>query len=161
MAPFDVPGSAVPAHDLHVAYADIAVEGGVLAGRLRFFRDDLERALGPYLDVDAVALAPGPEADALVLRYLRDHLSLAIPEGELSPKILGSGEDLLDREPVWWVVVQYESDDPVREVVVRNTMLTELFDDQRNVMKFVHFPDGTPLTFYFARGEEERRIRFD
>lgn len=161
MVPFDAPGSAAPVHDLHVAYADIAVEGRVVAGRLRFFKDDLERALGPYLDVDAVALAPGPEADALVLRYLQDRLNLATPEGELSPTILRSGEDLLDREPVWWVVVQYESESPVREVVVRNTLLTELFDDQRNVMKFVHFPDGTPRTFYFARGEEERRIRFD
>ncbi|HKK94423.1 MAG TPA: DUF6702 family protein [Longimicrobiales bacterium] len=161
MVPFDVPGSAAPVHDLHVAYADIAVAGGVLAGRLRFFKDDLERAVGAYLEVDAVALTPGPEADALVLRYLQDRLNLAIPGGELSPKILRSGEDLLDREPVWWVVVHYESEGPVDEITVRNTLLMELFDDQRNVMKFVHFPEGTPRTFYFARGEEERRVRFD
>ena len=27
-------------------------------------------------------------------------------------------------------------------------------------MKFVHFPDETPRTFYFAPGEDEHRVRF-
>lgn len=150
-----------PAHDLHVAYADVAVEGEVLAARIRIFKDDLERALGAEFDVDAVQLTPGPQADGLVLRYLRRHLRLEAGGTSLAPEILRSGEDLLDREPIWWVVVQYRSAGPVDELDVRNTILLELFDDQRNVMKFVRFPDETSRTFYFARGEEERRVRLD
>jgi hypothetical protein len=149
------------AHDLHVAYADVAVEGAVLAARIRIFKDDLERALGSDLGVDAVQLDPGPEADALVLRYLRRHLRLEREGAELVPEILQSGEDLLDREPIWWVVVQYRAAGPVEELTVRNTILLELFDDQRNVVKFVRFPDETSRTFYFAHGEEERRVRLD
>lgn len=149
-----------PVHDLHVAYGDLAVEGSVVAGRLRFFKDDLERALGPFVGADALSLAPGPEADALVLRYLRERLVIRVDGAALEPELAASGEDELDREPVWWVLVQYRAASPVLDFTVRNVLLFELFDDQRNVMKFVHFPDETPRTFYFAPGEDEHRVRF-
>jgi hypothetical protein len=147
-------------HDLHVAYGDLAVEGSVVAGRLRFFKDDLERALGPFVGADALSLAPSPEADALVLRYLRERLVIRVSGAALEPELAASGEDELDREPVWWVLVQYRAASPVLDFTVRNVLLFELFDDQRNVMKFVHFPDETPRTFYFAPGEDEHRVRF-
>ncbi|MEQ9568869.1 MAG: hypothetical protein RLN75_01660 [Longimicrobiales bacterium] len=149
-------------HDLHIAYADLAVEGKVVAGRLRFFEDDLERALGSLVDATALELAPGPEADALVLRYLDGHLRLEDAGGRrLAPELVASGRDELDREPVWWVVVQYRAETPVQELRVRNTLLFEVFGDQRNVMKFVRFPEERPQTFYFAPGESDRVVRFD
>ena len=155
-----LPSPSGPVHDLHIAYADLAVEGAVIAGRLRFFKDDLERALGPFVESDALSLSPGPEADALVLRYVRERLALFVDGSRLEPVLVASGEDELDREPVWWVLVQYRAGSPVADFTVRNTLLFELFDDQRNVMKFVHFPDQTPRTFYFAPGEDEHRVRF-
>lgn len=148
-------------HDLHVVYADLAVEGSTIAGRLRFFKEDLERALGPLVDSDAVSLAPGSEADALVLRYLRDRLAIHVDGSRLEPELIASGEDELDREAVWWIAVQYRSSTPVLDFTVRNTLLFELFDDQRNTMKFVHFPAETPHSFSFAAGEEEHRVRFE
>ena len=153
------PGGPAP-HDLHMAYGDLAIEGRVIAGRIRIFKDDLERALGPFVSADALSLSPGPEADALVLRYLRDRLAVRVHGSNLQPELVASGEDELDREPVWWVLVQFQADAPVVDFTVRNTLLFELFDDQRNVMKFVHFPDETPRTFYFAPGEDEHRVRF-
>jgi len=149
------------AHDLHVAYADVAIEGTVMAVRLRIFKDDLEQALGREFGVDALQLTPGPEADALVLRYLRRHLNMSSAGVTPTPEILRSGEDLLDREPIWWAVVQYETAGAVEEIDVRNTILLDSFEDQRNVMKFVRFPEQTARTYYFARGEEERRVSFD
>lgn len=157
-------GAAVPPypppHDLHVAYADLAVEGAVVAGRIRIFKDDLERALGPMVGADAVTLTPGPEADALVTRYLEEHLRLHSAGAALELSLLDSGEDELDREPVWWVLVQLRAPAPVRTLTVRNTLLFELFDDQRNILKLVHFPGETQRTYYFAPGEEEHTVRF-
>lgn len=154
-------GGAAPApHDLHIAYADLAVEGDVVAGRIRLFRDDLERALGPLVGASALALTPGPEADALVLRYVAAHLRVAdAGGGPLEPELIASGQDELDREPVWWVVVQYRATAPISELRVSNTLLFELFDDQRNIMKFVRFPDRREKTFYFAPGESEHVVR--
>jgi len=159
--PASTKGTPAPVpHDLHIAYGDLAVEGPAIAGRIRFFKDDLERALGPAMGADAVSLTPGPEADALVLRYLREHLRLEVAGTALEAEILSSGVDELDREPVWWILVQFGHQAPVTEFTVRNTLLFELFGDQRNVFKFVHFPDETSRTFYFAPGEEEHRVRF-
>ena len=59
-------GAPSAPHDLHMTYGDLAVEGRVLAGRIRMFKDDLERALGPMVGADALSLAPGGEADAAV-----------------------------------------------------------------------------------------------
>ena len=157
------PGGEVMAprlHDLHVVYADLAVEGAVIAGRLRFFKHDLERALGPLVGADAVSLSPGPEADALVLRYLRERLAIEIEDEAVEPKLMASGEDEFDRHAVWWITIRYRAALPVVDVTVRNTLLFEVFDDQRNVMNFVHFPDESPQSFSFAAGEEEHRVRF-
>lgn len=155
-------GAAAPVpHDLHIVYADLAIEGPVVAGRIRFFEDDLERALGPGVGAGALDLAPGPEADALVLRYLAERLRLETGDGTvLEPRLMASGRDQLDREPVWWVLVQYRADAPVVELRVTNTLLFELFGDQRNIVKFVRFPDERQKTFYFAPGEARHTLRF-
>ena len=154
-------GGAAPApHDLHIAYGDMAVEDRFIAGRVRIFKDDLERALGPLVGADAVSLAPGTEADALVMAYLREHLHIEAGGEVLPALLLGSGEDELDREPVWWVLVQYEATSPLESFTVRNTLLFEVFGDQRNIFKFVRFPDQESRTYYFAPGEEEHQVRF-
>jgi hypothetical protein len=144
-----------PGHELHVVTADLAVEGRVMAGRLRFFKHELEQALGPLVGADMVTLTRGAEADALVLRYLRDHLRLEQDGILLEAMILDSGEDELDRHPTWWVVVRYQAEAPIERLTVRNTLLFELFDDQRNVMKFVRFPEGAQETVYFTAGEAQ------
>jgi hypothetical protein len=157
----DAGGAGAPeGHELHLAYGDLAVEGSLIAGRLRFFKDDLERAIGPIVGATAMNLEPGTEADALVMRYVRDNLHISVGGEELRASLLGSGQDELDREPVWWVIVQYRAPATVEEITVSTTLLFELYDDQRNIFKFVHFPDETPQTFYFAEGESEHVVRF-
>jgi hypothetical protein len=78
----------------------------------------------------------------------------------LEPRLVGSGEDELDREPVWWYTVQFEAPSTLATFRVRNTLLTELFDDQTNIVKFVHFPDERQKTYSFAKGEESFEVRF-
>jgi len=152
--------SAPAAHELHLAYGNLAVEGSLIAGRIRLFKDDLGRALGPMVGAASLTLQPGPEADALVMRYLRDNLSISVDGQELEATLLSSGEDELDREPVWWVLVQFRAPSPPEALHVRNTLLFDVHDDQRNIFKFVHFPDETQRTFYFAEGESEHVVRF-
>lgn len=158
----------MPAHDLHIAYGDMAIEGNVVAGRIRMFKNDLEAALGPMVNADAFTLQPGSEADALVMRYIRDHLHIQVAgPGEdaasgtvLEPTLVRSGQDMLDREPVWWVIIQLEAPAPVVTLHVRNTLLFDVYGDQRNIMKFVRFPDQSQKTFYFDKDESEHAVDF-
>ncbi len=146
---------AAAPHELHETYADIAVEESVVGGRFRFFKEQLEAALGPLLDADAVELRPGAEADALVLRYLRDHLRIEADGAALAPILLDSGEEELGHHIGWWVVVQWEAPAAVERLRIVNTLQFELFDDQRNMMRIVRLPGGTPATYYTAAGEAE------
>lgn len=168
LAPFPGPGGspatpppAVPAsHDLHVSYGNAAVEGNVLAVRIRFFRDDLEEALARHAGRAGYTLATGPEGEAAFLAYLRAHFSVQVGGRTLEPILLASGEDELDREPVWWYAVQFAAPAPLVAFRVRNTLLTELFGDQTNIVKFVRFPDERQKTYSFGKGEESFEVRF-
>ncbi|GMV06474.1 MAG: hypothetical protein AMXMBFR53_27500 [Gemmatimonadota bacterium] len=151
-------GGAV--HDLHVSYGAAAVEGSALTVRIRFFKDDLEGALARHAGLGEYGLRPGPDADSAFLAYMRAHFSVTVAGRTLEPAVVGSGEDELDREPVWWYAVQFEADAPLTAFRVRNTLLLELFDDQTNIVKFVHFPDQKQKTYSFGEGAEQFEVRF-
>ena len=135
-----------PAHELHETYADLAIEGGVVAGRIQFFKRDLEAALGPRVGADAITLTPGPEADALVLGYLRDRLRLEAAGKALEASLLRAEEIRLGHHPGWEVTLAWEATSPIGDLRIRNTLLFERHDDQRNVMRFVRFPEATRET---------------
>ncbi|MHB1193923.1 MAG: DUF6702 family protein [Longimicrobiales bacterium] len=158
--PAPVRGDAAAPHDLHVSYGNAAVEGSVLAVRIRFFLDDLESALARHTGRAGFRMSVDPEVEAAFLAYLRDHLSVQVGGRSLVPTVVASGEDELDRESVWWYAVQYEAPSPLTAFRMRNTLLTELFDDQTNIVKFVHFPDERQKTYSFGRGEESFEVHF-
>ena len=158
------PGSgaavAAPAHDLHISYGNAAVEGNVMAVRIRFFRNDLEDALARHAGRAAFRMSAEPEAEAAFMAYFQAHFTVQAGGRAIAPTVVGSGEDELDREPVWWYAVQFEAPSALTAFRVRNTLLTEVFDDQTNIVKFVRFPDGKQKTYSFARGEESFEVRF-
>jgi hypothetical protein len=146
--------SSADDHDLHETYADLAIEDRVIGGRLRFYKKDLERALGPMLQSDAVSLTPGPEADALVLRYLKDHLTF-VADDTLEATVVRGEEVRMGHHPGWQVTLSWEGHGPVTELRVRNTLLFELHDDQRNVMRFVRLPEQRRVTLTLEPGTAE------
>jgi hypothetical protein len=143
-----------------VSYGSAAVENNVVAVRIRFFRDDLTAALQRHSGRTDFELSVSPDADATFMAYFTDNFSLTVKGVRLQGYIIGSGEDALDREPVWWYAVQFQAPDPVTAFRVTNTLLFEQFDDQRNIVKFVHFPGETQKTYSFARGEESFDVSF-
>ena len=153
------PGAAA-AHKLHVSYGAAAVENDVVIVRIRFFLDDLTNALRLHSGRADLELRDGPDTEAAFLAYFDTRFSLSVGGSPLPRRIVASGRDELDREPVWWYAVQFEAPEAVTAFRVRNALLLELFDDQRNVVKFVHFPDQTQKTYSFGRGEEEFDVAF-
>ncbi|MEJ2203783.1 MAG: hypothetical protein P8170_06710 [Gemmatimonadota bacterium] len=156
-----LPGDGAGAlHDLHVTYGNAAVEGNLVLIRLRLFKNDLEEALRRHAADPQLTLQANPATDGLFMKYVSEKFSIAVGGEELPGRIVASGEDLLDREPVWWYTLQFDAPEPVTTFRVRNTLLFELFDDQRNVVKFVHFPEETQRTYSFAEGEAVFEVRF-
>jgi hypothetical protein len=147
-------------HDLHVAYGNLGVEGEVAILQIRIFKDDLEEALRRFHEVSSLRLEVTPEMDSFFLAYLKEHFVLEVGGAPLPGVIIGSGDDELDREPVWWYQVQFRAAEPIEMARITNTVLFELFDDQRNVLRVVRFPSETRRAYYFARGEETVEISF-
>jgi hypothetical protein len=158
---YALPIEPAPAlHDLHLTSGSAAVEDDFIITRIRFFKDDLEAALrGTGAGPDFV-MEDDPAVDAAFMAYFRERYVVTVDGERLTPTLIAKGEDELDREPVWWYAVQHQAPRAVRVFRVRNTLLLELFDDQRNIVKFVHFPDEVQRTYAFGRGEEEFEVRF-
>lgn len=155
-------GDVLPvAHDLHVSYGNLGVEESLALLQLRIFKDDLEEALERLSGQDDLLMEVSPEMDALFLRYLEARFTLEAGGDALSPVIVGSGYDELDREPVWTYQIRFDAPAPVRRLRITNTLLFEVFDDQRNVVRVVEFPEGRRNAYYFAPGEETVEITFE
>lgn len=160
LAPPSDAGGGARLHDLHVSYGAAVVEGGVLTVRIRFFRDDLEAALARHGRRPAYTLRPDPAVDGDFLAYFRTRFAVTAGGRSLEPVLVGSGEDELDREPVWWYALQFTSAEALGTFHVRNALLLELFDDQTNIVKFIHLPGERQKTFSFQEGADRFEVRF-
>jgi len=142
--------AAVSVHDFHVTYGRLAVEGTVAVARIRFFQDDLALALGRARGTDPVVLAADPEIDSLFLAYLADRFRLEVDGTALTGTIIGSGEDAIDHEPAWWYLVRFDAVAPIAGFTIRNTLLFEVHDDQKNMLKVVRLPDDQESSYTFS-----------
>ena len=176
-------GVGVPGHDVQVSVpiqvSEVSVEGRLRVRGEAGLRLVVEEPV-PIIDQEAVsgirALHESadvgeeeiqvtvsvhvPEVDALFLRYLARRFVLEVGGEALEGHIVGSGDDELDREPVWWYQVQYTAREPIHAARITNTILFEIFDDQSNVLRVVRFPEETRRAYYFAPGEETIQIEF-
>lgn len=153
-------GGIAPPHDLHASYGNLGVEGAVAVLQLRVFKNDLEEALRRLDGRERFQMAVSPEVDTLFLRYLSERFILEVGGVRLEGEIVGSGDDELDREPVWWYQVQYTSSETILSARITNTVLFEVFADQSNVLRVVRFPEESRRAYYFAPGEETIEVEF-
>lgn len=142
-------------HDFHVSYGRMAVENEVAVLQLRFFQDDLEKALTAHGAPPAFRLASTPAADSTALAYISLRLRAAAAGVSLRAVITASGEDLSGQEPMWWYLLEYRADAPIRELTLVNELLLDTFDDQKNIVQLQHFPSEKTWSFYFS---EDARV---
>jgi hypothetical protein len=147
-------------HDLHVSYGNLGVDGSLAILQLRAFKNDVEEALARFHGLDGLQLEVSPQTDALFLAYLKDRFQIEVDGQLLEGTIIGSGDDELDREPVWWYQIRFDAPAPIESARITNTVLFEIFDDQRNVVRVVEFPEEDRRAYYFAPGEETIEITF-
>lgn len=147
-------------HDFHISYGRVAVEDRVVVFRVRFFKDDLEEALRMYHKTPALMLAVSPAVDAQFAAYFNDRLVLETGGERLAGHIIGSGEEMEGKEPMWWYAMQYEAPAHIEKLTIKNQLLLELFDDQKNIVKVRHFPDDRQQSYYFDDDTIEHTVSF-
>ena len=150
------PAGGAAAHDVHVSHTRLVVEGADVVARIRFFRDDLEKALGRHL-------APDAATRAALAAYLRPRLLLRADGAALPLSLVEQGsEDDASGQPVWWAVVQGRAARPVRALGLRVLPLFETFRDQQNLVVVLHPPAEARQALYFQAGDQQEQVvRFE
>ena len=150
--PFEAPPAA--AHRFHLSYGRVAVEGAEAYSRVRFFAHDFEAALRQYHEAPDFRLAVNPRSDSLAQAYLDEHLQLEADGVLLDGEIVASGEE----DDMWWYTVRVAAAQPIHKLTLRNTILFDLFEDQKNIVRIQHFPSEERFAFYFIDGAESYTV---
>ncbi|MEM6878197.1 MAG: DUF6702 family protein, partial [Bacteroidota bacterium] len=129
--------SAAPAHDFHLSRTTLRylADRDQVQVEMHVFLDDLELALH---EAGAPNLRLGTEReDSSASRYLEAYL-------DRNFKIFWSGEEL-DSELVGyeisddlqalWIYIAAEPEAPPRSIAVQQSVLTEVYDDQKNLVQ--------------------------
>jgi len=140
-----------PVHNFHVSYAKLAIEQNVAVMNVRFFTDDLTLALQRAHRLNTFQLAATTFADSLYLSYFNKHFELRNNGQLLRPAILSSGVD----KDMWWYQMQFSSPSLLQNLSIKNTLLFDLFDDQKNILQVMHFPSEKMASFYFIHSAEQ------
>jgi hypothetical protein len=151
----------VAPHKFHVTYSRIAIEGNTVVARVRFFSDDLGTALGKELKQENYRVTASAEQDSLFLAYFDRHFILTDGDSTLDGILMGSGEEMEGKEPMWWYLIQFEAEKPLSKLHITNKLLTEAFEDQKNIVQIQHFPSEKTWSLYFVDDDLDYLIEFD
>lgn len=120
------------AHDFHVSIAQVEYKNKALQTTVRMFTDDLEAALEKKCDC---RLFLGSEreheqADLYLREYIQKHFRLESPQQNGPEIVLGKEVEM----ELTYVYIEYPMAKEPELVRVTNSLLFELFNDQRNIV---------------------------
>ena len=155
-------GASAPPHPFRLSVADVGVAGSVLDVRIRFFWDDLQFAVMESTSDMEFELAETEEVDGVVQQYINDMLSIEAGDAVLQGKVVERGIQAARNpdEVMWWYRLEYPLDPSVDRIHVRNRVLFNMFEDQRNL---VHLKtrSGRERTYYFSWDEDNVTLRLN
>lgn len=124
------PSRTAPAHEIHSTLTVARVTSGALELRVRVFADDLSRVValsaGRAVPMDSSVRAPE------LARYVAEHLSAFGPSGQ---RVMLEPCGMERVREVYLLCYRTAGSRPV--VSLRNSMLTDLHDDQVNVVQVI------------------------
>lgn len=153
-------GSATAgAHDVHLSYTRMVVDGSNVVARVRLFKDDAERALRVHAKRPELRLDAGAASDAVFADYFNAHVTVSADGERLRGKVLQSGLDADAGEaPMWWYLVELPARKPVRALTLRVALLFETYNDQRNVVTLLEMPGEKRHSLYFAGDSKDEMV---
>jgi hypothetical protein len=122
-------------HDFYVSLAEIRYnrDSHRLEISMRIFPDDMDRALEGVAGIKShlVTELEIPGADSLLQDYLLENFHLEVNGKEIRLAYLGKEPE----DDAMWCYLESEMVDTPEEITVRNTILTELFEEQVNIIQ--------------------------
>ena len=141
-------------HDIHVSVCEVDISGKRMEVVLKTFLDDLQISL---------KLEPGQDvpdsyssADEMIYEYVQDQISLMV-DGHLIGLAL---DDISSSGDAIWITMKYESDELLKlsDITVVNSLLTEVYDDQTNLINLQFLEDRH--SYILDRKKKEISISF-
>jgi hypothetical protein len=148
-------------HDFHLSKALVEYNEGEKAIQvsMHIYLDDLEEALRQQ-GMDSLFFCTKKEneyAEGYLEAYLREHFILTVNGQTASYNFLGkeASEDFQGA----WCYIEVENVTQLSELAIRNDILLEVFDDQKNVIQLVG-PKKKRGTLLLQKGREEETVKF-
>ncbi len=146
----------LPRHDFHVSIAQVDYKDQEMQCTLRLFREDLENQLEKDLSYSLKLGEPDehPSADSLVADYISREFNLKIGPKSLKQNYLGKEVEV----EMIYLYFFYPCPEKPAELVVRNSVFFDSFDDQSNI---VNVRIGDELrSAYLTSAESEKKLVF-
>jgi hypothetical protein len=137
-------------HDFHVSKCEIRYNTAkqTLEMTYHIFLDDLEMALerSGHSGLNLCEENESESANKLLLTYLEAHFILMVDETPVTYELIGK-EQSEDLSAVWCYLKAKDVDDFSR-IEVRNDLLMEVYDDQKNIGSFAIGDDRSKLVLF-------------
>lgn len=143
-------------HNVRLSVATLETDAGALYVEVRFFWDDLQISIMERTSNMEFELAETPEVDRTVEQYINDMLTLEIDGEPLQGRVTARGIQDAPRadEVMWWYRLEYPLSGAPERVYVKNRLLFNMFEDQRNILH-VTTRSGRERAYYFSWAEED------
>ncbi len=148
-------GGPDPLHPFRLTVTDAGVFQSSLEARIRFFWDDLQLGVMEHTSNMEFELAETEEVDAVIEAYINEMLVLEAGDAVVQGKVTARGiEDAIRIDEVmWWYRLQYTLPPGTERIGIRNRLLFNMFEDQRNLVN-LKTRSGSERTYYFSWDED-------
>lgn len=145
-------------HDFHtsITNAELNSKTQGLEITMKVFTDDLELTIknGTGVELDLISTTPHPKADSLIFNYLLDHFAIKSDRTSKPPIFIGKEME----NGITFIYLEIESFSIEKELVVRNTVFFDTFDDQSNIVNIE--VRGELESAYLTRKASEKTLEF-
>lgn len=145
-------------HAFHTSLTEIQYNGKdkSLEITIRLFTDDLENALTKLNNGQKVMIGgKNDNSDAVLSKYIQQHFAVITPQKQKKP-INYLGKEL--EGDATWVYIEIPESQVVKDHILYNDLMQEMFDDQTNLVNF--FFAGNKKTFLFNSKVKSTAIEF-
>jgi hypothetical protein len=143
----------VAAHDFHVSYTRMAVEGSSISAQIRMFGDDITKALVSQSKTPALVLNSVP-GQAAAQAYLAAAFPILANGRALVPVIVSATQE----RDMWSYIVTWTAAAPITSLSMHNAAMMEYFDDQQNIVKVKYIGSGTEATLFYSGGSRADQV---
>ncbi len=148
-------------HDFHFSKCLIELnpEQNTLQISWHIFLDDLEQALENQ-GTGKLFLCTAKESEkgeTYLFKYLTENLNIKIDNEPFSPQWVG--KELSDDLAAVWCYFEIKNIEGINKIEITNTLLTELFDDQKNIVHLLG-PKNRNGYFMFDNAKIKEMIVF-